>query len=167
MDASIKDISTLAIDQRLMKLGDALHQHADSVFRELGLEFESRWSPIFRLLHRNGPCSLADMAEALGQNHPEILHTTRPMTEAGLIIIHKDRLEGNTRLMKLSQKAQNMLPLLSQVWARLDEVYVNLFRTAQCEITSVLDRVERAMGNAAISQRVLTNIDLDSATTTA
>ncbi|MDJ0837502.1 MAG: MarR family winged helix-turn-helix transcriptional regulator [Acidobacteriota bacterium] len=159
MDASMKDLNPPAIDQRIMRLGDKLHQHADHVFRELGLEFHSRWSPVFRLLKEQGPCTLAELAETLGHNHPEILHITRPMSEAGLIEIHKDRLEGNTRMMKLTHKARTMVPLLTRVWERLDEVYVGLFRNAQCEITSVLDRVEGAMNHAGISKRVLSSIE--------
>ena len=165
MEASMKDLGALAIEQRILKLGDTLHHQANAVFRELGLEFDSRWSSVFRLLHKEGPCTSSDLADALGHNHHEILHITRPMIEIGLIEVHKDRLEGNTRLMKLSVKALSLLPELSQVWERLDMVYVNLFRSAQCEITSVLDRVERAMGNANISERVLTS--LEEATTTA
>ena len=145
---------------RLKRIADILLDEMDTVLRDLGIGFESRWRPIYQLLTEKGPLTIAEIADSLQQSHPSILHITRPMGEAGLIEIHRDRLEGNRRVMKLTYKAESIREQLEEIWERMDEAQASAFRGGQTDIQPFLERLENHLINGNFARRILESVQL-------
>ena len=164
MDHTSTTTGSLTLDHRLRRLADTLHDQANATMRELGLDFDHGWTPVYRALHENGPATLDELATFLDWDHPTLLHITRPMSEAGLLQVNRNRLEGHTRQWELTDKAVAMAADLQAFWSQLDETQQHLFRAAQCEIKSLLERVERGLVGEPVRERILRAMD-DNVTT--
>lgn len=160
-------VKSLAVATRMQRLAESMLDQMDDVYREIGLNFQSRWMPIYQILLDERALTISDLAAHLEMTHAELLHFTRPMSEAGLLEIHKDRLEGNLRMFKLTPRALEIKVHLEQVQVRFEEAEIGLFRAAQCEIGQILDRIERAVAGGDLTSRILGSFEPEAQTGTA
>ena len=156
MDSTSGIIGSVSLDHRLRQLAELLSDQANLALRSLDVDadFDHRWEPVFRALSHNGPTTQDALAILVSMDHPALLHILRPMTEAGLVEVNRNRLEGHVRQLQLTRKAETMADTLIAFWDRLGEVQRQLFRTAQCEITTILERVEQALAGDSLKDRL-------------
>jgi len=151
----LKELGGLGLELRFKRLTKALREEADRVYRHYGFDFQEKWCPVFLLLRKQGPLAITEISRKLGSSHASVLKITRPMNEAGLLVIHKDRLDGRKRLLKLTLKAEKLAPQLEELCQRLNDAQLALFRVAQCDVMPILDRVEAALEREDLSQRAI------------
>jgi len=138
-------IGSITLDHRLDRLARTLHGRANRALRERGLDFDHRWTPVYRVLAEKGPASLNQLSEILDLDHPSLLHITRPMIESGFLQIHRNRLEGHTRLYELTEKGASLRDELYDFWEDLDHAHQDLFHAVQCDLRLLLDRLEQGL----------------------
>jgi DNA-binding MarR family transcriptional regulator len=147
---------SVTLDHRLRQLAEQLFDQANHALRELDVdaELDHRWEPVYRALLENGPSTQEELGTAVAMDQPTLLHILRPMSEAGLVEVNRNRLEGNVRQLQLTQRAIDMAETLIPFWDRLCDVQRQLFRAAQCEVTTILDRVERGLAGESLKERL-------------
>ena len=117
----ITELAELAVSTRLKRLSDRLANDVNKVYKELNLNFESKWYLVLELLNRRSMLSIVDVADELKLTHPAIVQYVDQMLTAKLIIAHKDSTDGRKRLVSLAPDGKKLLQDLAPVLSILKE----------------------------------------------
>jgi DNA-binding MarR family transcriptional regulator len=114
---SILQLKDLAVATRTRKLSDRLMQEANSIYKALNIDFEIRWFTMFYLLsYCEKPMSILDIASSLGVTHPAVNQMAQEMLDRDLIYASMDSCDRRKRLLALSEKGRQLLPILEIIW---------------------------------------------------
>jgi DNA-binding MarR family transcriptional regulator len=91
--------------------GDVAQQYKDA-----GLDYRPRYTPIMRALRELEIASIGQIAEAAGITQPAATQTVGLMKKDGLVTVEPGE-DGRQRLVRLSAHGKTVLPALESCWA--------------------------------------------------
>lgn len=91
--------------------GDVAQQYKDA-----GLDYRPRYTPIMRALQALETASIGQIAEAAGITQPAATQTVSLMKKDGLVTVEHGE-DGRRRLVRLSTEGRTRLPALESCWA--------------------------------------------------
>lgn len=91
--------------------GDVAQQYKDA-----GLDYRPRFTPVVRALKALETASIGQIAEAAGITQPAATQTVSLMKKDGLVTVEPGQ-DGRQRLVRLSVHGKAMLPALESCWA--------------------------------------------------
>jgi len=150
----ITELAELAIATRLKRLSDRLAYDVNKIYKELNLNFESKWYLVLELLNRRSMLSIVDVAEELKLTHPAIVQYVDQMLNAKLIIAHKDSTDGRKRLVSLAPDGKKLLDDLSPILSILREEVSGWLNEADCNLLSTLGQLEKTLEDRSLYQRL-------------
>ncbi|KMO93566.1 MarR family transcriptional regulator [Streptomyces roseus] len=102
---------------RLRHLLELLDGDVASVYADLGLDgFRPRFAPVVRVLAASGPSSIRELARATGVTHSAASQTVARMAGEALVSFAPGA-DARTRIVRLTPKAESLLPVLDAEWA--------------------------------------------------
>jgi DNA-binding MarR family transcriptional regulator len=102
---------------RLRHLFDQLDSGVAQVYVDLGLPgFRVRYNPLIRRLALTGPQSIRDLAAAVGVTHSAVSQTVAQMAKDDLVTLAPGRDDARQRIVSLTAKAEELLPVLDTEW---------------------------------------------------
>ena len=138
----LDSIGSLALGSRLRRLSDRLGQEVADVYTHVGVEFQPKWFPIFRLLVEQGKGSVTDIAVAIGITHPAVNQLAKEMTDAGLVTSATDNRDGRKRLLTLTERGEYMAKRLTPVWKALHCSISEVFEESDLNLLNAVSRAE-------------------------
>ncbi len=153
-------LQELALASRLKRLGEMLLKDVSSVYRELGIDFQARWFPVFFTLGRKSPLAVTELARAIGLSHPAINQVARQMIKHGLINEMKDRQDDRKRLLSLTDSGRQLLHRLEPVWEEIRIANRDLLVESKTDLLGDLSRVEELLVQQSMLCRVRQRLDL-------
>jgi ribosomal protein S18 acetylase RimI-like enzyme/DNA-binding transcriptional ArsR family regulator len=117
----VSGLGLVALGSRMRALSDQFYDMADDLYRREGIELQSRWMPVLRLLHDRGPRTVGEIAEAIGQTHSAVSQLAKKLVQAGLLqpVATPDRrqrrLEVTPRTIAAIQQAKPLWHALREV----------------------------------------------------
>lgn len=148
-------IGPLALPSRLRRLADRMTQDITLLYKELNIDFEPRWFPIFCLLNCKSPMGVVDIARLLGVSHPAVNQIAGEMIEMGLIDALKDETDKRKRLLSLSDKGRAMTPVLEDAWERIQWTMKGLLGETGGDVMGMLANLETLMEQQGIYGRFI------------
>jgi DNA-binding MarR family transcriptional regulator len=156
---SINKIGTLALGARMQKLSDTMRKDVTRIYKEHGIDFESRWFPVVYVLNINKSLSIVEIADELGYAHPSVITLVKELQSKKLIKSSSDRNDGRKRLISLTPKAKAMVKKMKPLWKKM--IYLNDLLTnnknnliraieeveAQLQKESFYDRMQKLLKN--------------------
>jgi DNA-binding MarR family transcriptional regulator len=100
--------------RHLIELLDGDVEHA---YRQLGLNYRPRFTPVVRALAESEPRSIRDIARHSGLTHSAVSQTVAEMKRAGLVSLVRDKKDARARLVGLAPRCRAMLPTLQRQWS--------------------------------------------------
>lgn len=91
--------------------GDVAQQYKDA-----GLDYRPRFTPVMRALKALDMASIGQIAEAAGITQPAATQTVSLMKKDGLVTVEPGT-DGRQRLVRLSAHGKALLPALEACWA--------------------------------------------------
>lgn len=158
----ITELAELALATRLKRLSDRLAHDVNKIYKELNLNFESKWYLVLELLNRRSMLSIVDVAEELKLTHPAIVQYVDQMLSAKLIIAHKDSTDGRKRLVSLAPDGKQLLENLLPVLAILKEEMEGLLNEADCNLLNTLSQIEKSLDERPMYQRLKSQFEVNS-----
>jgi DNA-binding MarR family transcriptional regulator len=156
----ITELGELAIATRLKRLSDRLANDVNKVYKELNLNFESKWYLVLELLNRRSMLSIVDVADELKLTHPAIVQYVDQMLAAKLIIAHKDITDGRKRLVSLAPEGKKLLEDLSPILSILKEEVSGWLNEADCNLLANLTQLEKLLEERSLYQRLKGQLQL-------
>ena len=143
----ISDLGALALGSRLKRLSDKMMKSVSEIYKSSGIDFESKWFPMFYLLSKEGAKSIMEIAEILHVSHPGVIQIAKEMEKAGWIVSEKSEFDARKRHLKLTEKARQNMPLLEEMWVSFRENNEKIIRSSQQNILLVLEELEKHLDN--------------------
>ncbi|UTA69755.1 bifunctional helix-turn-helix transcriptional regulator/GNAT family N-acetyltransferase [Emticicia sp. 21SJ11W-3] len=138
----ISDWGALALGSRLKRLSDRMMKSVSEIYKSSGVDFESKWFPIFYVLSKEGEKGIMEIAEILNITHPGVIQIAREMEKAGWITSVKSGTDGRKRHLKLTEKAYQNLPQLEEMWVSFKENNEKIIRASQHNILMAMQEIE-------------------------
>jgi len=155
MSDYLRQLGILGFGTRFRRVSERIMANADLVYKSLGISFEARWFATFYLLYSSSePQSVTDISSALGLSHPAVIQITSAMLTEGIIESYQDKKDARKRLIKLSTKGKELLPLLEPVWDDFARATQQLFEEIDTDMISILDKLESAFDKAELNERI-------------
>lgn len=118
----INEIGTLAIATRMQKLGDSIRKEASRIYKDHGIDFESKWFPLVYILSRKSPLSVVELANELGYAHPSVIAIVKELQSEKLVKSSGHKEDGRKRLLSLTPKAIEMVSKMEPLWEKMIKV---------------------------------------------
>jgi DNA-binding MarR family transcriptional regulator/GNAT superfamily N-acetyltransferase len=150
----IRELGSLALASRLKRLSDMLVQGVTKIYKEAGLEFETRWFPVTHYLSVHGPSPLTTISKALNQSHPAVVQVARSMENKGLITRQGKTSDGRINMLRLTAEGKNLVKELSAIWNDIQEAVDELLEQNSDNLFLQISQLEHALTERDIYSRV-------------
>ncbi|RFS14700.1 bifunctional helix-turn-helix transcriptional regulator/GNAT family N-acetyltransferase [Emticicia sp. C21] len=143
----ISDLGALALGSRLKRLSDRMMKSVSEIYRNSGVDFESKWFPLFYLLSKEGEKGIMEIAEILNISHPGVIQIAKEMEKEGWIVSEKSGRDARKRHLKLTERAWDALPQLEEMWVSFRANNEKIIKGSQQNILLALEEFEHFMDN--------------------
>ncbi|WP_158828685.1 MarR family winged helix-turn-helix transcriptional regulator [Mucilaginibacter lacusdianchii] len=150
----ITELGALALATRLKRLSERLAQDVNKIYKELDLNFESKWFLVLELLSREGMLSIVDIADSLKLTHPAIVQFVDQLLKAKLITAHKDSKDARKRLVTLSPKGKKLLKDLAPTLAVIKAENEKWLNEAEHNLLELLGQLEQSLDQQSMYYRI-------------
>lgn len=157
MNDFAKELGCLGFTMRLKRISDALMHDGKKMYKQLGLDIEPNWYVVFRLLKMKTQLSVTEISESVGMSHPSIISLTNKMIKAGYLISAQCEDDSRRRLLTLSPKAINNLPLFEKVWKAGEAGVVEAL--ADTNMMQALTLIEDRFSDKGFRERTLEKLN--------
>ncbi len=150
---TITRLGELALASRLRRLADSFTEEAEDLYRDLGMDFQPRWFPLFQTLVQTSPLPITALAQALGLTHPGTRQIAEQLIEAGLVRELRRGRDRRERLLALTPKGRRLQETLSPIWAGIRSAARGFLEEAGIDLLGALDRLEALHRRRSIMDR--------------
>jgi DNA-binding MarR family transcriptional regulator len=131
----------------LRELIDRLDSALESAYRDAGLDFRPRFTPVVRILLADGPQTIRALSDRLALSHSALSQTVAQMAVRQLVTVVRGK-DARERLVELGPVGSAIIPQLERQWRATTAATVAL----DAETGGIMiDAVNRA--NAALARR--------------
>lgn len=101
---------------QLRHLVELLDGAVENAYREAGLTYRPRYTPVMRALSAQEPLTIGEIAAAAGITQPAATQTVSLMIKEGLLTSETGAADARQKMICLSEAGRDMLPRLRQCW---------------------------------------------------
>lgn len=150
----IEQLGALALASRLKRVSDSFFQDAVKMYRELDVDFEPRWFPVYVALTRVEEAAVTDVAAMLGITHPAVNQIAGEMIKKGVVSARKCKNDRRRRLLSLTPKGREMQPVLEAFWDDVHHAVQELVCNTGYDVVDVLSKLEQGLRDKDFYTRV-------------
>ncbi|MGN6818220.1 MAG: MarR family winged helix-turn-helix transcriptional regulator [Sphingomonas sp.] len=139
----------------LRRLIDHLDGALERAYRDDGLDFRPRYTPVVRALVADGPQSIRALADRLGVSHSAVSQTVSQMAAAGLVAVTRGEEDARQRIVALTRTAQALLPRLQDHWRAARIATASLDTETGGVLVEVINRANEALDRRPFADRLM------------
>ncbi|MBS1660037.1 MAG: winged helix-turn-helix transcriptional regulator [Bacteroidetes bacterium] len=148
----IDELGELALSTRLMRLSEWTRKDVTRIYKESGIDFESKWFPVLYVLSRRSPMAVGELAEELGYAHPSVIELVQSMQKKQLVTAKPSKEDGRKRLLELTPKARKLIVKMQPLWDRMRIVAAQIYNNGSSLLKAIED-VESALAQKSYFDR--------------
>jgi DNA-binding MarR family transcriptional regulator len=138
---------------RIRHLLDLLDGDLTRVYREAGLDYRPRYTPVIRALHELGPSSIATLAAHAGLTHSAVSQTVAEMKRRRLLRVTRGS-DARSRKVSLSPSAEHLLPQLGSLWAATAAAAATLDGELKTSLVAAVEEAITALEHRPFRTRI-------------
>jgi len=144
---------------RIRHLLDLLDGDLTRVYREAGLDYRPRYTPVIRALRELGPSSIAALAAHAGLTHSAVSQTVAEMKRRRLLRVTRGS-DARARKISLSSSAEHLLPQLGALWAATAAAAATLDRELKTSLVAAVEEAIAALERQPFHTRIHDAVDM-------
>lgn len=152
-DDLVKHLGYANLDTRLKRISDKMSHSLRAMYRELGMDTEPNWYLVLWIVNEHPNVSVMEIATRLKFTHQSVITMTNKMITKGYLISEKDAVDKRKTIFKLTKKADDNLPLFTQIWEIGKKVTLELL-DQNTEIMDHLEQLESNLEHVTFGQRI-------------
>ncbi len=138
---------------QLRTLLELLDGELESIYRDEGLDYRPRFTPVLRALLDEAPQTVGRIAARAGISQPAATQTLNLMLARGWVEPQADPVDARRRLYAPSAKARDALPRLQAIWAATGGAARGLDAELSSPLSVLLDEAIAALRQRSFPQR--------------
>jgi len=152
MSSVLSDLQGVALASRLIRLGELIRRDVAKLYREYGIDWEPKWSPVLLILMDKAPMGVSELADELGYTHPSVIALVKEMEAKKLVRSSADKADGRRRLLQLTPKALAAKAALDPICALMNAVVKDITDTKH-SLLLALDETEALLSDESFFSR--------------
>ena len=153
MEDLIRHLGYANLDTRLKRISDQMSHSLRAMYRNLNIDTEPNWYLVLWIVDHQPNVSVMEIADKLRFTHQSIMTMTNKMINKGYLQSEKDMVDKRKTVFKLTKKAQDNLPLFTEIWEVGKKVTLDLL-DSNTEIMMHLERLEANLQKASFGERI-------------
>lgn len=138
---------------QLRHLIDLLDGDVAQQYKDAGLDYRPRYTPIVRALKELGTATIGQIADAAGITQPAATQTVNLMKKDGLVAVASGT-DARQRLVSLSPQGRALLPALEACWAATKAAADGLDAQLAAPLSRILDEALAALEEKSFHARI-------------
>jgi DNA-binding MarR family transcriptional regulator len=138
----------------LRRLVDHLDSAVEDSYRQQGLDYRPRYTPIVRALRASGPCSMQALVRHMGVSQSAVSQTLSEMVGRGLVAIRQDSRDGRARVVELTPRAFEMLPHIQRCWDATEAASATLDQELGQSLPELIARAITLLEHRSLGVRI-------------
>jgi len=139
---------------QLRHLLELLDGAVQAAYIEAGIDTRPRYTPVFRALAEQEPCTLGQIATAAGITQPAATQTIALMVKDGLVSARPAPDDARQRLVRLTKKGRELHPRLQACWAATKLAAESIDADIGTPLSEVLASAIAALHEQPFEQRI-------------
>jgi len=117
----------------------------EASYREAGLDYRPRYTPVVRALLENEALTVGDIAQRAGITQPAATQTVGLMVKEGWLLVEPGARDGRQKMVRLSDHGKAMLPRVQACWKATALAAASLDADLAYPLSQVLDEAIGAL----------------------
>ena len=143
---------------RLRHLIELLDGAVEDAYRQGGLDYRPRYTPVVRALIACGPASIQTLAQQAGITHSAVSQTVTQMARDGLVE-RRPGADARERIVALSAKATAILPQLQAYWAAVTEATLQMEAELGAPLSEIAGNAITVLSKRPFADRIAQALD--------
>nr|WP_299071834.1 MarR family transcriptional regulator [uncultured Allomuricauda sp.] len=156
----VKQLGYANLDTRLKRISDKMSHSLRAMYRDLDMDTEPNWYLVLWIVNNQPNVSVMEIAKRLKFTHQSVMTMTNKMINKGYLKSEKDFIDKRKTIFKLTQKAEDSLPLFTQIWEIGKKVTLELLNE-NTEIMKHLEQLEINLEKASFGERIANELTSD------
>jgi DNA-binding MarR family transcriptional regulator/predicted GNAT family N-acyltransferase len=149
----LQQLGALALASRLQRLSERFRADVAAIYKAHQVEFESKWFPVFFAVYQKGKIGIMEIAQETGFTHPSVISLLKEMEKAGLVTSEKSANDERKRMVSLTEKAKDMIPVMEPAWALMRDAVHDLLKDNNHHLLFALEQAEDQMNRESLLAR--------------
>ena len=145
--------ASLTLGTLLRHLIDLLDGEVEAAYAASGLNWRPRYTPILRVLMRDGGQSIKTIAQQIGISHSAVSQTVTQMVKDELVLL-KPGADARERIVMLTAKTEAMIPRLQRQWSAVNQAAETLDQELSAPLSGVVKEAIAALTDQPFRQRI-------------
>lgn len=138
---------------QLRHLIDLLDGDVAQQYKDVGLDYRPRYTPIVRALTQLDTASIGQIAEAAGITQPAATQTVNLMKKDGLVTVEPGA-DGRQRMVRLSAQGKELMPVLESCWTATKAAADDLDAQLAVPLSKILNEAILALHEKPFGARI-------------
>lgn len=139
---------------QLRHLIELLDGAVEASYKEAGLKYRPRYTPVMRALSAQEPLTIGEIASAAGITQPAATQTVALMMKEGLLDAEAGASDARRKMICLSEQGRSMLPRLTQCWQATTTAAANLDAQLPYPLSLTLASAINALSRKSFGERI-------------
>ncbi|ADZ69720.1 MarR family winged helix-turn-helix transcriptional regulator [Polymorphum gilvum] len=152
----VRRLGHATLGSRLKRIGERLQADTQELTARLAeSDLPVAHNPVLAALDRNGPMSIGDLAQALGQSQPGITRMVGKMKAAGLVETRTDATDRRVSTVRLTTRGEALTTHLKEVlWPAVEAAVADACEGLSGTLLEQLDQLEDRLAEKPLGRRV-------------
>jgi MarR family transcriptional regulator, organic hydroperoxide resistance regulator len=139
---------------QLRHLIDLLDGAVSAAYKDAGLQYRPRYTPVVRALIDLEPLTVGQIAEVAGITQPAATQTVALMIKEDILSAEQGAEDGRQRLIRLSKRGRSLLPKLKVFWQATSLAANDLDADLPYPLSELLASAIDALGAKSFAARI-------------
>jgi DNA-binding MarR family transcriptional regulator len=145
--------STATLGTLLRHLIEVLDGAVEESYKQSGLDYRPRYTPVVRALIKLGPTSIRAISVSAGITHSAVSQTVSQMLKKGLVSL-KPGADMRERIVTLTPLAAAIIPALKRHWAATEMAAQILEKELSMPLSTILRETLAALDQLSFPERI-------------
>ncbi|TAE26514.1 MAG: GNAT family N-acetyltransferase [Cytophagales bacterium] len=159
MTSIYDEMGKMAMGSRLRRLAELFTDENRAVYADNGIPMEPRWFPVlYAIWKKNGEVqgglTTTEIADWIGHSHASVSQIVKEMVKKDMLETEKSNTDARCSHLRLSAKAQGMLPALEGQLADVEAAVEQLQRESQFDLFRAIAEMEYLLDQKSLRERI-------------
>ena len=157
-----EDTGILILGTRFRRLSERFLSEISKIYKNLNIDFEPSWFPVFFLLHRKKSLSITEISEKLNVSQPAASQLVSILISKGFLSLNIDKYDKRRKIVYFTNKGNEFLKTLIPIWETMENCLFEIFNEDEnYHLVESFNELERKLNGYNLCDSVLDKLTDD------
>ncbi|MDO5977906.1 bifunctional helix-turn-helix transcriptional regulator/GNAT family N-acetyltransferase [Flavivirga spongiicola] len=149
-------IGEMALGSRLRTLSEKVTKDAELIYALYNVELKPKWFPVFYFLsNQEKGKPITSIANEIGHSHPSVIKIVREMSNNGLVLEQKDKMDGRINNILLTKKGIDISTKIEAQYTDVENAVKDTLKQTKHNLWQAIQEFEYLLSEKSLFTRVI------------